>query len=722
MSQKDPYKYFRIEAFELIDLLYRESLALEKTEDIEKCLKELKRSAHSLKGASRLVELFDIGDLSHELEDELIEIGDNKSGPTKDQITSLLSKIDVLKEQLEQVLNPNNLLEKATESSKEEKAEKLEKSSESKQTSSTDVKTYLNTDPDKEELVHVSSILLDELGREAAGILELSDRISLSCTHFEGLKQSLLPTIDIIEKIKNYDHKSPDNLYNLEEIIDSIKELDFEEIKSQLIVNFDNIENDSESLIRSGEDLHQLSLNTRLISVKHYTYRFEKLARDTSMELGKDIDLQIIGEKTKIDRMVMQMLIEPLSHLIRNSISHGIQEPATRVEQGKSPIGTLLISFAKQGNVLRISIEDDGRGIDLDRLREIAKERNLDENLTEQELHNLLFESGISTSKEVSQVSGRGVGLDVVKEIVQKLRGQINIESKTNEYCRFVIEVPSNLDIMDVFVLKVANQDFLLPLSRVSTSIAATKEDIVEHAGKDVILLDGAPILLYPLDISTGTSLNKDVLTEEFHILVIKGRNELFGVCVDSIKNIRRVVIKKLGPKLKKYPILIGAGIMDDGRPAFLLNTAILEDLCRNKPLTFGQKEEVVKTKKQTVLVVDDSLTTRMLEKTILETAGYKTVLATDGIDALRILSKEHCDLIVVDFEMPRMDGMEFTRTVRQIPEKKDLPIIMLTSIATDENKRKGLSAGVQAYLIKGKFDQNEFIETVRRFIGRAKG
>ena len=417
----------------------------------------------------------------------------------------------------------------------------------------------------------------------------------------------------------------------------------------------------------------------------------------------------------------MQMLVEPLSHLIRNSISHGIQEPATRVEQGKYPIGTLTISFAKQGNILKISIEDDGRGIDLNRLREVAKERSLGENLSEQELHNLLFESGISTSKEVSQVSGRGVGLDVVKEIVQKLRGQINIKSEPNKYCQFIIEVPSNLDIMDVFVLEVAKQDFLLPVSRIVTSITATKNDIVEHAGKDAILLDGAPILLHPLDISASTSLDREVLNEEFHILVIKGRSELFGVCVDSIKNIRRVVIKKLGPKLKKYPLLTGAGIMDDGRPAFLLDTGVLEDLCRNKPLAFGQKTEVTKARKQTVLVVDDSLTTRMLEKTILETAGYKTVLANDGIDALRLLSEEHCDLIVVDFEMPRMDGMEFTRTVRKMPEKKDLPIIMLTSIATDENKRKGLAAGVQAYLVKGKFDQNEFIETVRRFIGEAK-
>jgi two-component system, chemotaxis family, sensor kinase CheA len=666
MIDEEMLKYFRIEAAELLDRLYRGVLQIERGERFDTVMEELRRTAHSLKGAARLVELWRIGDLAHRFEDELALWG--AAGVSTGEVSSALETIDEIRDELVREGTPSPTVE-------------------------TPVVKLL---PWGDATTRVQTSILDEFSRRAAEVREIAERGVVWRAQAQRVSATVARAIHHLEGVRAH---VPSHVFHEAELARAM----IRDLRESLDLGLQGLDS-------LGRSLHSLSLRTKLVPAEEVAHRFEKLVRDTAHETGKRAELLVEGAEVRIDQMVLQRMIEPLSHLVRNAVCHGIERPEERTVRGKPAAGTVRLSFSRSVEHVQITVEDDGKGIDFAALRAV----NGDGHRSDDELIDLLFHPGVSTQHEVTALAGRGVGLDVLKRAVDDLRGVIDVATVTGRSCTFVVRLPSSLDLMDVIVVWVSDQRFLISLDKVSM-VARTEDSRIEpHGGRVSFFRQGRPLSIARLDTALGLPDGRGIGSG--YVIVLRGRAGEGAVLVDRIEGRHRVVIKSAGRYVKRSPFVSGAAIMVDGRVAVLLDSdTVLERVRERGTLhSAGTSEPVVRS----VLVVDDSLTTRMLEKAVLESAGYRTTLATGSEEALELMKEGSFDLFVVDFEMPGMDGMELTRRIRESARFAHTPVIMLTSRGDDDDRRAGLSAGVQAYLVKGRFDQSEFLGTVEQLIG----
>ena len=404
---------------------------------------------------------------------------------------------------------------------------------------------------------------------------------------------------------------------------------------------------------------------------------------------------------------------------------HGIENEADRLNKGKKPEGLIELEIKKSGEFVHITCRDDGRGIDGRKIRQIAFEKGIiDENrfkeLTEKESLYYIFNSGISSGKIITELAGRGVGLDIVKNKVESLRGQITIDTKIDEFTAFSMKVPLSMNMINAFLIEVSGRHFLIPLNLVIETGYTTLNQIDHLAGKAIININEQPITLNGLCDILGIS-NSSQNSGATPYIMLKSDNESAAFIVDKIKGIHKIIIKDLGEELRDSPFFIGGSILSNGQPAIILNVAQLFKVSSDQGVgsfsTDSNEEADLPQSIPRILAVDDSLTSRVLIGGILEAEGYDVTLATSGEDALNILSANQYDLIISDVEMPGINGFELSSRIRQDPEHKETPIMIISSLAKDEHKRKGIEAGVQAYIIKGAFNQQIFLETIERLI-----
>ena len=456
-----------------------------------------------------------------------------------------------------------------------------------------------------------------------------------------------------------------------------------------------------------------------------------RMVRDLGRELGKQVRLQIEGDKTQVDRDVLEKLEAPLTHLLRNAVDHGIESPEKRAAHGKEPEGLIRLQASHQAGLLVVELSDDGGGVDLERLRQNIVQRNLSPaataaQLSEEELLSFLFLPGFSMRDKVTQVSGRGVGLDAVQHMVRQMHGSVELQQWAGEGSRFRIELPLTLSVVRSLVVEVGGEAYAFPLAHIERMRDLQPDEIVQLEGRQhfwdeerhVGLVSASQLLHRPASQDTGEALK---------VVVIRERDAVYGVAVERFIGERTLVVMPLDARLGKVQDVSAGALLDDGSVVLIID---VEDMLRSveKLLNTGRLERIDRRNRQAdsvsrkrVLVVDDSLTVRELERKLLVGRGYEVSVAVDGMDGWNALRSEDFDLLITDIDMPRMDGIELVTLLRRDTRLQSLPVMVVSYKDREEDRRRGLDAGADYYLAKASFHDDALLDAVVELIGDAQ-
>ncbi|KPV51248.1 chemotaxis protein CheA, partial [Kouleothrix aurantiaca] len=470
------------------------------------------------------------------------------------------------------------------------------------------------------------------------------------------------------------------------------------------------------------EDLEQEVMSARLLPISTIFATLPRAVRELAHETGKEIDLVLEGETTELDRKIIEALNDPLLHLIRNAVDHGIEAPDAREQKSKPRKGTIRVSAQAMGAFAQVRVHDDGRGMSPANMREAAVRKNLfapemAAALTDQEALDLIFLPGFSTAQMITDISGRGVGMDVVRTNIIELGGQVQIESSPEHGTIITLSLPLTLMTTRVLLVEVGEQLFALPASGCQGSTWVYAERLQTVEGRAMLPHNGRLASLLRLADLLDVGGARPLPTRQRMPAVLVGTQRPLAVLVDRLIDEREVVVKPLGPLLEKQRRFSGAIQLGDGRLILLINPSELLHTARGMTLTAPPAERVSQRRQAHLLVADDSFTTRELIRSILQSAGYQVTTAIDGFDALDKLRSESYDLVVSDVEMPRVDGFLLTNTIRTELGLADLPVIIVTSLASETHRRRGLEVGAQAYIVKSQFNQNSLLETVQQLL-----
>ncbi|MFQ5599315.1 MAG: response regulator [Candidatus Krumholzibacteriia bacterium] len=487
-------------------------------------------------------------------------------------------------------------------------------------------------------------------------------------------------------------------------------------------------ERDSRSVAGIVDNLLEDSKKLLLMPFSALLSMFPKVVRDLSRDLGKEVDLTLEGGDVEIDKRILEEMKDPLIHVIRNCMDHGIEGPDERRRQNKPPRATVSISVSQVGgNKVEILVSDDGRGIHADKLRESAVSRGVltrDEagGLTEQEALGLIFKSGISTSEEISDISGRGLGLPIVRERVDKLGGSISLRTRLGEGTSFRILLPLTLATFRGILTRAADRVFVVPTTGVERVVRVRKEEVGRVGGREAITLHGRTVPLVHLAdvLQLARQETADNGREHEQVLILAAGDQRIGFKVDEVLQEQEVLVKSLGRQLLRVPNIAGATVLGSGEVAPVLNVgdllgAAVSGSGRESALSRDTSEDEIRVK--SILVVEDSITSRTLLKNVLDADGYSVKTAVDGADAWAALKTNEIDLVVTDVEMPRMNGFELTEKIRDDEVLSDMPVVLVTSLDSHEDRERGVDAGANAYIVKSGFSQDNLLQTIRELI-----
>lgn len=471
-------------------------------------------------------------------------------------------------------------------------------------------------------------------------------------------------------------------------------------------------------------------LRTRMRPFSDGVRRFPRMIRDLARSLGKEVRFEITGESTQVDRDILERLEAPLAHLLRNAIDHGCESPEVRRSAGKPAEANLRLEARHSAGVLLVTISDDGSGVDLEKVRAAIVRKHLTSNvvaqkLTEAELLEFLFLPGFTLKETVTEISGRGFGLDVVQNMIKNVRGTIRLINQPGRGLRVQLQLPLTLSVLRALLVEVAGEPYAMPLNQITRTLKLPSEAIS--------MLEGRPHFYFG-DQQIGILTAQQVLEcgetaepeAELPIVVLEDRNTHYGLVVDRFLGERELVVQPLDVRLGKMRNISAAALMEDGAPVLILD---VEDVVRSieKCLEEGGLTRVpghlnlLSGKPKRVLVADDSLTVRELERKMLSGRGYVTEVAVDGMDAWNALRAGSYDLVITDVDMPRMDGIELARRIKQDPRLRSLPVLIVSYKDRDQDRVRGLEAGADYYLTKGSFHDETLLQAVIDLIGEAK-
>jgi two-component system, chemotaxis family, sensor histidine kinase and response regulator WspE len=488
---------------------------------------------------------------------------------------------------------------------------------------------------------------------------------------------------------------------------------------------------------RRGEDLagrlHHEVLASRMRPMSEGVRGFPRMVREVARELGKRVKFEVRGESTGVDRDILEKLEAPLNHLIRNALDHAIEPPDERKLAGKDATGLVRLEARHSAGMLQLTLTDDGRGVDPVRLRARIIARGLAtpemvDRLSEAELLEFLFLPGFSTKEAVTEISGRGVGLDVVQDMVKSVGGVVRIASRIGKGTRFTLQLPITMSVIRALLVRIAGEPYAFPLNRIDRIVRVPREEVRRLEGRPHFLLDGQLVGL--VDAVQVLELpDSGAAVDPMPVVVVSDRNHRFGMIVDAFLGERDLDVRPLDPRLGKPPDINSASVLDDGWPVLIVD---VEDLVRSIDNLLGNRRlkssagpsSTSRAKKaaKRILVVDDSITVRELERQLLEGRGYAVDVAVDGVDGWNAVRVGDYHLVISDVDMPRMDGIGLVRSIKQDPKLKSTPVVIVSYKDREEDRMRGLDAGADGYLTKSSFHDQTFLDAVADLIGEARG
>lgn len=540
-----------------------------------------------------------------------------------------------------------------------------------------------------------------------------------------------------VKAYRNYDLEAIDR--TVEKEIEQLQDLHHQfqerlEIVSSFVNKLRNaIYEDNARLETIVDELSEGIRTLRLLPLATIFNLFGRMVRDLAKQEGKQVELTIEGAETKADKRIIEEMKDPLMHLIRNAIDHGIETPAERQRLGKPPQAKIQLRAQQTATSVIIEISDDGRGLDIEKIKQTAIKRGVYRpeelaNMAPSQIQALIFEPGFSTRTFVTEVSGRGVGLDVVRTNVELLKGTLQIASTPGQGCAIRLQLPTSLATAHVMIVAVKGISYAIPVESVQMARFVIPEEIFTIEGRSTILVDSQPISIAPLadllEIADDSDRDSSAITTttDRHLtpcIILKVADEKVGLIVDALVDEQDVMLKPQSQLLKRVRNVSGATILGTGEVCMVLNPQDLIKSVRKQALPHRDPKPASTTTnhKQVILLVEDSISTRTQEKRILESAGYEVVTAVDGLDALNKLKTRSFDAVVSDVQMPNLDGLSLANKIRQQKEYSEIPIILVTSLASDEDRKRGAEAGANAYITKGNFNQEVLLDTLRRLV-----
>lgn len=455
---------------------------------------------------------------------------------------------------------------------------------------------------------------------------------------------------------------------------------------------------------------------------------FPRMVRDLAKQSGKQIHLEIIGTTTQVDRDILDKLEAPLTHMLRNAIAHGIEFPSDRQTVGKSPEGTITLEATHRAGMLSVTVSDDGVGIDLEQLRQSVVNKGLTTTelaaqLSDAELLEFLFLPGFSTANQVNEIAGRGVGLDIAKSMVQEVGGLLRVSSELGQGTRFHFQLPLTLSVIRALLVEIAGEPYAFGLTRIDQVLMVPQSEVKVSENHPYIAVNDANVSL--VNASQVLELPDSDDLERLHlpVIILSDQTHRYGLVVDRFLGERDLVVRPLDPRLGKVQDISAAALTEDGLPLLIIDVSDLvrsiDQLMSVGQLQWSQQSvNATATRQKRVLVVDDSITVREMERKLLQNRGYHVDVAVNGMEGWNTVRTGHYDLVISDIDMPRMNGIELVRHIKNHPQLSTLPVIIVSYKDRQEDQLAGLEVGADYYLTKSSFHDNSLLNAVMDLIG----
>lgn len=764
----DILSIFLEEAAELLEGLDNAIAAWQGEPNNKAHVQELQRLLHTLKGGARLAGLTKLGNLSHNFETFLIEADEQGRAVTPDFLIQVQQMQDDVVRLVDQVrgvptaapAKPAAAAETAAEKPIEAKVVPITAGAPAaKPTWAQDKKPEPAMPKAPQESIKVEAQLLESLVNLAGESSIQRGRIQQMVSDFGFIIEEIGQTVSRVrEQLRRleieaeatvlyrqqtqleqsqggeieFDPLEMDRYSTLNQLTRSMAESasDLIDLKDSLRERVRDTESLLEQQARVNSELQEGLMRTRMVSFSRVVPRLRRIVRQVASELGKQADLEVVNAEGELDRTVLERMVAPLEHMLRNAVDHGIEMPDERVKSRKNPTGRITLHLTREGSEVVLRLSDDGKGVNVPRVREQAIKQGLmapEAQLTDNEVMQFLFRTGFSTAEKVTQISGRGVGMDVVYSEIKMLGGTVKIHSAPNVGSQFTVRLPFTVAVNRALMVKVGDDAYAIPLNHIEGIVRVSPYELETYYQPDAPAFEYAG-QTYNLRYLGGFVHNNPApklqgITKPLPVLLVRGTEHTVALQVDSLVGSREVVVKALGPQLAKVSGLSGATILGDGSVVIILDLVALiradfaQQLDQRARMVDSQpKQERVTT----VMVVDDSVTVRKVTSRLLERQGYEVITAKDGVDAITQLQDVVPDIMLLDIEMPRMDGFEVATQVRHDPRLAHVPIIMITSRTGEKHRDRAFSIGVNRYMGK-PFQETELLRSLSELLKQVK-
>ncbi|HEU4583988.1 MAG TPA: response regulator [Polyangiaceae bacterium] len=684
---QDPFKYFRVEAHELLEQFGKGALDLEKGQNSAETVHKLLRVAHTLKGAARVVKQTAIADHSHGIEELLQPYREAATRVPQATIAALLQRLEGIRAALAALAAPPPEHPGAPAAAAALPA------------------------PAEEELRTLRADVreLDEL---LEGINETRAQLRAVQNSAAGIQRARQLTEQLLEQLNRQSGRDGARATGVEKWASLAGELQasVSALAQKLGSGLEQVQRELSQVRGAAEQL-------RLVPVSSLFTSLERSARDSAQALEKQVTFTAQGGDVRLDAHVLEVARAALMQLIRNAVAHGIESPAERRAAGKPPSGKISLEISRRSRRVRFRCSDDGRGIDLDAVRRTLQQRGMPEpelgRLGREELLRSLLRGGISTAARVSQVAGRGIGLDLARSAAERLGGQIRVDTESGRGTSFELVLPLSVASLEALVVEAEGTIASIPLDSVRRTLRVPNDQVSHTERGPTLLHEGRAIPFVPLALALRARSGPEPLrTQVWSVLVIDAGG-LAAVGVDRLLDTETIVLRPLPQYAPAEPIVAGASLDADGNPRLVLDPEqLVAEAGRGR---FA--EQAARAERRSILVIDDSLTTRMLEQSILESAGYTVDTASSAEEGLLRARQQRYALFLVDVEMPGMDGFGFVQRTRADPELSKVPAILVTSLSAPEHLQRGKDVGASGYVIKSEFDQADLLERIRKLV-----